>query len=366
VELPRNRSSRAFLDRFPLLLRFAVALLLVVAALVIKLLITPAGQRVETPFLLFFSAIMVSAWFGGFGPGLAATLVATLFCDYLFLPPLGSLGDTEPQHRLRLALFLIEGTLVSALVGGLRVALTLEEQAHTRAEEALALRDNFLSIASHELKTPLTLLLGNAQLLQRRLTRAGELDARDDRALRAIVDQAARMNAMIDSLLDLSRLHHGKLLLAHTSVCLRTLVQQQVEALRPTLEQHTIDVVAPEQPLLVDGDPLRLEQVLQNLIQNAIKYSPGGGRIELLVERRNADAAVSVTDHGIGIPPEALASIFRRFYRASNASGFEFAGMGVGLFLVREIVALHGGAVEVSSVEGYGSTFTIVLPLAAP
>jgi signal transduction histidine kinase len=116
--------------------------------------------------------------------------------------------------------------------------------------------------------------------------------------------------------------------------------------------------------ILIDGDDLRLEQVLQNLIQNAIKYSPPGAPVAVRIERQGAFASVAVVDHGIGIPEAALAQLFQRFYRAPNVDERQISGMGIGLFVVKEIVLLHNGTVAVESVEGQGSTFTIRLPLA--
>jgi signal transduction histidine kinase len=136
-----------------------------------------------------------------------------------------------------------------------------------------------------------------------------------------------------------------------------------VAEVQPTLTQHTVTCATPDAPLIIEGDALRLEQVLQNLIGNAIKYSPAGGLVSVRVERRSEWAYVDVTDQGIGIPQEAVAKLFERFYRASNVDGRGIGGMGIGLYVVKEIVTLHGGKIAVTSQEGEGSTFTICLPL---
>lgn len=232
------------------------------------------------------------------------------------------------------------------------------------AREAVRLRDVFLSVASHELKTPLTSLFGNAQLLQRRLTRQGGLSERDQRTLYVLVEQANRLNKMITALLDISRLQTGQFSIQREPVDLCALVLRLAEELRPALDQHTISVSANRSPLPVIGDELRLEQVLHNLIQNAIKYSPQGGAIEVCLERRGQQATVAVIDRGIGIPADALPHLFSRFYRANNVQDQQISGIGLGLYVVSEIVALHGGSVTVVSEEGNGSTFTIFLPLA--
>jgi signal transduction histidine kinase len=128
--------------------------------------------------------------------------------------------------------------------------------------------------------------------------------------------------------------------------------------------RHSIHLVCPEEPLVVEGDEMQLELVLRNLLDNAIKYSPKSGSVEVCIEQRGDQAWLGVRDQGIGIPEEAQAHLFRRFYRGDNAGQQQSSGMGIGLYLVKEIVSLHGGSVEVRSKAGQGSTFGICLPLA--
>lgn len=249
-----------------------------------------------------------------------------------------------------------------------RAALALDNaRLYREAQEAVAARDQFLSIASHELKTPLTALLGYAQLLRRRADREQSFVPRDRRVLDVIAQQAARLDIMIGSLLDLSRIQRGQLDVELRQLSLTTLVAGVAEEVEPMLESHSLAVELPPDPLLVQGDALRLAQVLHNLLSNAVKYSPAGGTIRLLAVR-GADGlvAVAVADEGIGIPAEALPNLFGRFYRAHNGHHEQISGLGLGLFVVREIVALHGGEVRVESLEGQGSTFTVLLPLAEP
>jgi PAS domain S-box-containing protein len=233
---------------------------------------------------------------------------------------------------------------------------------YQEAQAAVHARDAFLSIAAHELKTPLTSLLGYTDLLRRRAERDG-LSERDARALAVISNQAGRLNRMITSLLDLSRIQTGQLSIERGAVDLCALLERVVNEVQPTLSEHSLSLSLAEQPLVVEGDELRLEQVFQNLIQNAVKYSPEGGAVQVQVQRHESQARVAVTDQGIGIPADSLPRLFSRFYRAANASSQNISGMGVGLFVVREIISLHGGSVEVQSREGQGSTFTVSLPL---
>jgi signal transduction histidine kinase len=141
------------------------------------------------------------------------------------------------------------------------------------------------------------------------------------------------------------------------------LAQRVVAELGTTTERHTLSLHGAEEALIVQGDELRLEEVLQNLLQNAIKYSPHGGPVSICIQQWEGQAAVAVSDEGIGIPEAARPHLFERFYRASNAGAQHIHGTGIGLYLVNEIVTRHGGVVEVHSTEGTGSTFTLRFPL---
>jgi PAS domain S-box-containing protein len=238
-----------------------------------------------------------------------------------------------------------------------------ERAARAEAQEAVRVRDAFFSVASHELRNPLTSLLGNAQLLQRRLIREGTRSERDQRTVAVIVEQAARLNTMITEMLDVARIETGQLSIECTPLDVCALARRVVAEVQPTLTQHTLTYSDPGVPLLINGDALRLEQVLQNLIQNAIKYSPAGGSVTVRVEQQGETVCVAVADQGVGIPQEALPRLFQRFYRAANVDAGGIKGLGIGLYVVKEIVTLHSGAVTVDSAEGLGSTFTICFPL---
>lgn len=249
---------------------------------------------------------------------------------------------------------------------GHRAAVAIDNaRLYHEAQDAVRVRDQFLSIASHELKTPLTALLGNAQLLQRRAIREGSFSARDQRALHVIADQAVRLNKMIAALLDISRIEMGQLSIERVPMDLSALARRVVAEMQPTLERHTIDYADAGAPLWVEGDELRLEQVLHNLIGNAVKYSPAGGTVTVRVEQRDSRVCAVIQDQGIGIPAESVPQLFTRFYRADNVNPQNISGMGIGLFVVKEIITLHGGTVEVTSQESQGSTFTICLPQAS-
>ncbi|PLS80167.1 MAG: hypothetical protein CYG59_09445, partial [Chloroflexi bacterium] len=245
-----------------------------------------------------------------------------------------------------------------------RAALAIDNaRLYQAAQDAVRLRDDFLSIAAHELKTPVTSLLGHSQLLQRRAARDGALGERNLRALQVIEAQAERLTRLINALLEVSRLATGHFHLDRQPLDLAGLVRRVYEEVQPMLEGYQLELVCPDQPVMIDGDALRLEQVLQNLIQNAVKYSPQRNPIRVSLELQDDHAILAVADRGIGIPPAALPNLFQRFFRAANLAQKDTAGMGIGLYVVHEIVSRHGGRVEVTSEEGQGSTFRVVLPL---
>ena len=246
-----------------------------------------------------------------------------------------------------------------------RTVLSIENaQLYHDAQAAIGIRDQFLSIASHELKTPLTSILGSLQLLQRRTDRTNTLNERDSRTLQMVIDQTLRLNRLISSLFDLSRLKGNQFEIERSPLDVAQLIAHVVADMQLTTERHTLQHEQPKQACYVLGDAMRLEQVFQNLIQNAIKYSPNGGAIWITVKLANEQVAISVTDHGLGIPQASLPFLFNRFYRAPNVTAQNLSGIGIGLFVVREIIALHGGSISVSSADNLGSTFTVTLPLA--
>ncbi|MBI4493700.1 MAG: PAS domain S-box protein [Chloroflexi bacterium] len=242
-----------------------------------------------------------------------------------------------------------------------RAQLIREQAARAEAEAALRTRDEFLSVAAHELKTPVTSLRGFAQLVLRQLDKAGAIDPeRVRRSLRAIVQQSDKLSRLVGQLLDLSRIEAGKLALEPELVDLVPLVAGAAAVARATTSSHTVRVRAPAQVLAL-VDPLRLEQVLTNLLDNAIKFSPEGGQVEVEVAQPGATTVyLAVRDHGVGIPSEHRARIFDRFYQAH--AGDYRAGMGLGLYISRQIVELHGGELVAEFPPDGGTCFVVYLP----
>jgi signal transduction histidine kinase len=236
---------------------------------------------------------------------------------------------------------------------------TALEQARAAAEQAVRARDEFISVASHELKTPISGLFALAQLARRRVDRGGEPDqAKAKEFIDHMYWQAERLSRLGTQLLDTSRIKAGRLALQPEPTDLIALVREVADA---TLQPRTIVVQAPDR-LVAEVDPLRLEQVVRNLIDNAIKYSPEDGPIEVSIAQPTADSArIAVRDYGIGVPLEHRANIFEPFYRA-HPDG-QTSGMGLGLHISRQIVELHGGQIAAEFPSDGGTRFVVTLPL---
>lgn len=234
-------------------------------------------------------------------------------------------------------------------------------QLYEEAQEAIRARDEFLSVAAHELKTPVTSLRGYAQLLLRQLERPGQMDpGKAQRALQTIDEQSDKLTHLITQLLDVSRLQAGRLVLDRQVTDVTGLVQNVVAGIQTTTTRHTIEVQAPPWTWML-VDPFRIEQVVTNLVDNAVKYSPDGGTIEIEIALPDAHSVeIAVTDHGIGIPPEQREYIFDRFYQGQRL-GY-LGGMGLGLYVSRQIVELHGGQARAEFPPGGGTRICVILP----
>jgi signal transduction histidine kinase len=240
--------------------------------------------------------------------------------------------------------------------------LVREQSARAEAEDANRTKDEFLATLSHELRTPLTAILGWSHLL--RMNKLREPDFAH--ALETIERNARSQSQLIDDLLDVSRIVTGKLQIELSSVDLSSVIEAAVESVHPALATKEIDLQTLVEPgFRVRGDAHRLQQIFWNLFTNAIKFTPKGGRVRVTTERRDSEVWIKVTDTGIGISPEFLPYIFDRFRQADGSTTRAQGGLGLGLSIVRHLVELHQGKVEVSS-EGakLGSTFTVRLPIA--
>lgn len=241
-----------------------------------------------------------------------------------------------------------------------RAGLAIENsRLYGESQRAVGLRDDFISAASHELRTPVTSLKVYTEVLQRQIARRG-----DDAAIRALGKMNAqidKLSALIGDLLNVTMIESGKLELRCERVDLRKLVEEVVETAQSTTEKHRI-IVEGEAPSPVRVDRDRIGQVLNNLLGNAVKYSPRGDQVVVRLAGDAEMASIEVEDFGIGMDDEHLEYIFDRFYRVSSPDEKTFPGLGIGLYISQEIVRRHGGAMSVASAKGRGSVFRFTLP----
>ncbi|MGD1995311.1 MAG: ATP-binding protein [Anaerolineae bacterium] len=230
----------------------------------------------------------------------------------------------------------------------------------SRFREADRLKDTFVSIVSHELKTPVTVIQGYAETLNRPDAMWDKQRVRE--GLGAIEEETQRLGRLVDDLLDVSRLQAGMPSLQMEEVALDSLTERVVRRLQSQTEEHEFSLRFPRGFPTVRGDPGRLEQVLNNLVNNAIKYSPKGGRVRIQGEARPHEVVVTVTDRGIGIPAPEQAHIFEPFYRVDTSLTRETYGAGLGLYLAKAIVEAHDGRIWVESRPGEGAAFSFALP----
>lgn len=227
-------------------------------------------------------------------------------------------------------------------------------------EERVHERDRFLAVLGHELRNPLGAILLASQMIGE----DGKLDAEH---ARLIERQSRHLTRLVNDLLDLSRVAAGKIVLKSQTLDLGELVSQSFHSVQPLADRQQIQLrlVPRDGRLVVDGDPVRIDQIVTNLLTNAIKYTPEGGHVTLELDEEEGRALIRVTDDGVGIDPERIGGIFELFAQAENAIGRAQGGMGIGLALVRNLTQLHGGTVHAKSDGiGKGSEFVVTLPLA--
>ena len=239
------------------------------------------------------------------------------------------------------------------------------------------LKDEFVSVVSHELRTPLTSIKGFTQHLIRRIDRrlrkahqeqnniasAGDLpESYDLRSLHIVQSQTEHLERLVNDLLDLSRVQWGNLNLQYTSFFLADMLAECVHSAQVSADQHTIYLDIQVQDTKILADQTRIGQVIGNILDNAVKYSPNGGQVTVQLGDLDGDYLVNITDQGIGINPVYLDHIFERFYRLRNSASRQYSGIGLGLYVTRAIIERHGGRIWVTNNQGVGCTFSFTLP----
>ena len=338
----------------------------VFAAAALTLALRGIGDSGLTP--LFFGAVLLSAWYGGLGPGLLATFLSSLATAYLILKEQNATIAGISDHVLRLMVFSLISIMTSSLHGALRQAAEASRKAKEAAEAASEAKSRFIAMVSHELRTPLNPVLLMTQLMEDDPSLPPGT-RNDIGAIRRNVDLEIRL---IDDLLDLTRISAGKMQLREGIIDIYEVIGAAIDVCRDDIRENQLDLVteyvAPASRL--NGDPVRLQQVFWNLIRNAIKFTPEGGAIRIRVDNSvAASIVVRISDNGIGIDPQRLSSIFRAFEQAEPDIHIRFGGLGLGLAICQAMVEAHHGTISAfSEGKGKGSAFTVILPavVAAP
>lgn len=333
-----------------------------------------------TVFIIFLPAVMISAWYGGIKSGFFTALLSTPLIYYFFTFPYYSFSPKSPVSVVQTVIFLIEAIVICYVIdSGHRnekiILYKTKEKENKKlienlqkelllAKQQTAQRDEFLAIASHELKTPLTTVLLQIQTTLHNIRNVSLSEFSVEhllKMLQSMQSQTKRLSKMINDLLNISLITTHKMELEIEDVDLTTLVEDVVENFREKLEKEDLRInLQAKDTILGKWDKLRLEQVFDNLISNAIKYG-NKKPIYISIEKQNSIAVIRIIDNGIGIKNSEKENIFLLFKRGNVEK--DYKGLGIGLYIAQQIILLHGGRIELNSNPGEGSIFTIFLPI---
>ncbi len=368
---------------------YLVATFLVWAAYAIKLM-TPAQILAEIPFLIFFSAVVISGIYGGFAVGIYATFLSAFFASYFFIPPTHTLIKQNWHQDLKLAIFIIDSATIAGLCGRLKDAL---QEAKKSREEALASREAanealinlqktqaeliesrqvavqanaaksiFLANMSHEIRTPLGVIQGFADILHD----APGIDGENRKMVSTIRRNTNQLTSIIGEILDLSKIEANKLEIETIDFSLREFLEDVRSVLAFEAEKKGIVFRLINESTgsnAVSSDPTRLRQILINLGGNAIKFTQKGS-VQMTVNRRDECLTVVVEDTGVGIDSVAMGRLFQPFVQADASTTRKFGGTGLGLYISKRIAEALGGTLDlVRTAPGAGSTFKLNIPL---
>jgi signal transduction histidine kinase/CheY-like chemotaxis protein len=321
------------------------------------------------PYATLYGAVAIAVWFGGLGPAVLAMVLGYALSNVRYTSPSGELSIAGPADAIGLGLFALSCSLIIVLGEAMRRTrdryraseVELKDRA-AQLQRADEKKSQFLAVLSHELRNPLAPLRNGLTLLR--------MQQREDPSTAETHDmmdrQIVQLTRLIDDLLDVSRVDRGKMELRTEPVPIEAVMQTGVETAKPNIDAkgHALAVSYPEAPLHVQGDAVRLAQVLANLLNNAAKFTPPGGRIELSAQAVDGRAVLRVADNGVGIAPEHLKEVFDMFVQVDAKHVAASGGLGLGLTLARAIVRRLGGEIEAASGgQGQGAEFTVRLPL---
>jgi signal transduction histidine kinase len=389
--------------------RYAIPVIACLVALGITIALSPHLQNVI--FIFFWPAVFVSAWFAGRGASWTATILSVLLVNHFFIEPVGSTIPESPESLIALAFFLVLGGTVGEVTARFRIAdrelataakeaneraeqlqeqaieleaqteeaqslteeleatnselqdaVQIAQQARAEAEQANQAKTDFLATMSHELRTPLNAIAGHAELLEVGIH--GPVTQKQRDALQRIQRSQRHLLGLINDVLNFAKLAAGKVEFSITEVPLRAALQRLEDLVTLHLQEKQLQLIRAND---VDGhvvraDPDKLQQILLNVMSNAIKFTPAGGRLTLSCTATDATVSVALADTGIGIPADQQAQIFEPFVQLGRGLTTAHSGTGLGLAISRDLARAMGGDIGVTSELGRGSTFTVTLP----
>jgi signal transduction histidine kinase len=324
------------------------------------------------PYSTLYGAVAISVWFGGLGPAVMAMVVGYAIVNVRYIAPLGEIAISGPADALALGVFALSCSLIIVLGEAMRRArdryrvseIELKERAG-QLQRADANKSQFLAVLSHELRNPLAPLRNGLTLLRMQQERTQRVDPFAAETYDMMERQIVQLTRLIDDLLDVSRVDRNKLELRTAPVAVAAVMRTGVETAKPNIDAKGQELaVSYPEALYVEGDAVRLAQVVANLLNNAAKFTPPKGRIELSASAEQGVVALHVADNGIGIAREHLQEVFDMFVQVDDRHVAASGGLGLGLTLARAIVRRHGGEIEARSPgRGKGAEFVVRLPL---
>jgi signal transduction histidine kinase/ActR/RegA family two-component response regulator len=360
----------ARMGKAAMLASYGGAVAVTLAAIYLRWFLDP-WLRDAVPYITLYGAVAIAVWFGGVGPAVLAMLLGYAVVNVRYIEPRGLLALEDATGTIELGLFALSSALVVVLGEAMRRARdryrVSETQLRERARElqrADSNKSQFLAVMAHELRNPLAPLRTGLALLRMQHADSPTRETND-----MMERQIAQLTRLIDDLLDVSRIDRGKLELRSERVAIDAVLRTAVDTARPNIDAkgHLLTVREPTEALYVEGDPVRLAQVISNLLNNAAKFTPPKGRIEVSAREEEGRVVLSVADNGIGIPAEHLNEVFDMFVQLDASNVTPTGGLGLGLTLARSIVERHRGSIEARSPgPGKGAQFIVRLPRAAP
>ena len=349
--------------------RYLIAILTTLLAVWVRTLLSPS-LGVECPFSLFYLSVLLTAWLGGTGPAVFAMLLGALAAAHFFILPEGTLWIQELPDMVQLTIFILVNCVATLLFYRVQKQRSLAEKKSQENQsltdslrEADNKKDEFLALLAHELRNPMAHLRSCAKLLEEGSTSPARIAS----ICEVLHRQVNHLVRITDDLLDVARFNQGKMILKKSYFDLRSAVEDSAEILASVFhqKQQRLRVILPPKAVTVYGDPVRIVQLVCNLLENASKYTSAGGRISVLLEVSANQANLIVDDNGIGFAPTHANLIMEPFTQIDRSRTREYGGLGVGLTIVKKLVSLHSGELLAESRgPGQGSRFTVSFPLA--